>query len=199
MRNSLTKLFGNHLVNLDILPDDAVVIDAGACEGNLIKDIHERIGNPYIFALEPNKRNFESLLQTRPKDTIVLNVALVGEKEPKEMRFYEIHRFPEWGNVTGLYTNKKNTQYMVETINLKDLLDTVPLETIHYLKMDIEGSEWDVVNDMTEEHANRIQQISMEIHSNGMKIKSKLERLGYETYWMNGEKGQGELYAVRNI
>lgn len=196
MREKLTKLFGSHLVNLDLLTDDAVIIDAGACFGNFIRDIWKHVKNPYIIAIEPNKDNFEFLSRSLIK-VRTINAALVGAKEEKELSFYHIDGLSEWGNVTGLYLYKAHTSYMVKTINLKDLLDSVPRETIHYLKMDIEGSEWDVVNDMNEDTTKRIQQISMEIHSNGARIKAKLEDLGYKTYWGNSENGQGELYAVR--
>jgi FkbM family methyltransferase len=198
MRDSLTKLFGNHLVNLDMLPDDAVVIDAGACVGNFIKDIHEHVKQPFIFAIEPSKGNIPNLMElselrlTHAGLLLITEAALVGQKEPNEMEFREIKDRPEWGNVNGLYSNRGYNSYMVETINLKDLLYTIPLKTIHYLKMDIENSEWDVVNDMNEDTAKRIQQISMEIHGHQIKITKKLEDLGYKTLF---EKG--ELYAVK--
>lgn len=173
-----------------MLPDDAVIIDAGACVGNFIKDIHEHVKQPYIFAVEPNKNNTKKLRQLN--HLIIIEAALVGAKEKNKMKFYEIETFREWGNVTNLYTEKKHKSYMVATINLKKLLGVIPLKTIHYLKMDIEGSEWDVVNDMNEESAKRIEQMSMEIHSHHMKIIKKLEDLGYKTFY---EKG--ELYATR--
>ena len=190
MREKLTTLFGSHLINLDILPDAPIVIDAGACVGKCILEIQEHIKNPAVFAIEPNMNNAFKLRNI--EDIIVIEAALVGSKEPKEMRFYDINGLPEWGNVTGLYASKKHTEYMIETINLKNVLDTIPLETIHYLKMDIEGSEWDVVSDMNEDTAKRIEQISMEIHSHLDKITEKLEAIGYKIYF-----DKGELYGVK--
>lgn len=192
MKDKLTKLFGSHLVNLGMLPDDAVIVDVGACVGNFIKDIRKHIKRPHFYAIEPNRKNAEEL-RTRAigQSAVIKEVALVGEKEPNRMKFYDIKDLPEWGNVTNLYTSKTHTFYMVHTINLKTLLMRLPT-IIHYMKMDIEGSEWDVVNDMNEESAKRIQQLSMEIHINGVKIQKKLERLGYKTLLENGE-----LYGVK--
>lgn len=195
MREKLTKLFGSHLINLDMLPDkDAVIVDAGACVGNFIKDIKKHVKDPFVFAIEPSKGNIPKLRELNESvHLIMIKAALVGQKEPSEMVFAEIKDRPEWGNVTGLYGSRKSEKYKVETINLRDLLEAVPLKTIHYLKMDIEASEWDVVNDMNEESAERIQQISMEIHSHGAKIQKKLEDLGYKIFYE-----EGELYGVRN-
>ncbi len=191
MRDSLTKLFGSHLVNLDMLPDDAVIIDAGASVGDFIRDIRKRVKEPYIFAIEPNKNNALQLREI--EGIIVYEAALVGEKEGREILFREINGLHEWGNVNNLYSNRNAIQYYVETINLKDLLDTIPIEPIHYLKMDIEGSESDVINDMNEDTASKIQQISFEIHdASRFKLASRLQDIGYITLYENGE-----LYAVR--
>lgn len=193
MRDSLTKLFGSHLVNLSMLPDDAVVIDAGACVGNFIKDIQKHVKNPFVYAMEPSKSNLPELSKLIESGSILVGAfAFVGEKEPKEMQFREILDRPEWGNVNGLYAPRKSISYMVKTLNLEELMDVIPFETIHFLKMDIEGSEWDVVNDMNSESFERIQQISMEIHCHRMDITKKLEDIGYTTYYENGE-----LYGVR--
>ena len=191
MREKLIKLFGSHLINLDMLPDDAVIIDAGACVGNFIKDIEKHVKNPYVFAVEPNRENVKKLREEF-NHPIIIEAALVGEKEKEEMLFSEIKNLPEWGNVTGLYHNRGHTSYTVKTVNLKELLYIIPIKEIHYMKMDIEGSESDVVSDMNEETAERIEQISMEIHGNQIKITKKMEDLGYKTFFDNGE-----LYAVR--
>ncbi|MGR3301863.1 MAG: FkbM family methyltransferase [Candidatus Scalindua sp.] len=190
MKDSLTKLFGSHLIDLSILPDNPVIIDAGACVGHTVRHLQSHIKDPSIFAIEPNTANIKELKQI--EGIVVVEAALVAEKEPREMRFYEIERLPEWGNVTNLYTNKKHKSYLVETISLKALLATIPLETIHYLKMDIEGSEWDVVKDMDAETVERIEQLSMELHVHPIEITKRLELLGYKTF-----KEKGELYAVR--
>jgi len=192
MREKLTKLFGSHLVNLNLLPDDAIVIDAGACEGRFIEDIQARIKNPYIYAIEPSILNIKKLEESKYMKIQLIKAALVGAKEPKEMVFNHIEGKPEWGNVNNLYVNHSSTIYKVNTINLDALLDMIPKKTIHYLKMDIEGSEVDVVGDMNESTADRIEQISMEVHIHQIKMTKKLEAIGYKTFW-----NEGELYATR--
>ena len=196
MREKLTKLFGSHLINLDMLPDNPVIIDAGACQGNFIDDVKKHVTDQFVTAIEPNTQNFADLSK-KYKNMFLIKAVLVGSGEPKSMEFAEFQGLPEWGNVSGLYSNRKHKTYQVKTITIKEILDSPFYRVIHYLKMDIEGSEWGVVKDMTEETAGRIQQISMEIHTHGIDIRDKLESLGYQTYWENGENGQGELYAVR--
>jgi FkbM family methyltransferase len=50
------------------------------------------------------------------------------------------------------------------TITIKDILEKYNLERINFLKVDIEGFEYDVFNDLDEETLDRIDKISIEVH-----------------------------------
>ncbi len=187
------KMFGSHLVNIDLFPEQPMIIDAGACQGNFIDDMYKWSETPFFFAIEPSSTNAMVLHKKyQHNDIILIEAALVGSNEPKVMKFNEFEGLPEWGNVTGLYESRKHVTYEVETLDLKELLGMIPNETIHLLKMDIEGNEHGVVADMTRQQAKRIQQITMEVHSGLQAMQGKLEWLGYNAKFENGE-----LYAVR--
>jgi FkbM family methyltransferase len=193
---SLTKLFGSHYIDLEKMPKDAVIVDGGACIGNFINDIQEHIENPLIFAIEPNKQNIKVLKKKDYEQTLIIEAALVGSKFSSKglLPFNEFAGLPEWGNVNGLYKERKiSATYEVETIDIKELMGLLPTDTIDYLKMDIEGSEGDIIDDLTLEMAKKIKQMSMELHDiSHVRVAEKLEGLGYEPKWMNGE-----MYAAR--
>jgi FkbM family methyltransferase len=192
---SKIKTFGSHLVDFSIIPDDGVFIDAGACQGNFIDDLLRNVMSPYIFAIEPNKNNYKGLVEKyKYRRLDVFNVALVGSNELKKMTFADFTKvgLPEWGNVTGLYENRRPEYYKVDTMDIRELLAIIPTNTIHHLKMDIEGSEHGVIADLTEKEAKRIQQISMEVHSGLQQMEYHLINLGYNTQFK-----EGELYAIR--
>lgn len=192
----MIKTFGSHLVNFDLIPEDGVFIDAGACQGNFINEVMKHKTNPYIYAIEPNRKNYQ-LIEPRYRGYTrfhFFEVALVASYEPKKMRFADFTKvgLPEWGNVTGLYENRKPHYYDVYTMDITELLAIIPQGIIHHLKMDIEGSEHGVIADLTLDMAERIQQISMEVHSGLQEMEAQLRTYGYLTKF---EKG--ELYAVR--
>lgn len=196
MEMSEIKTFGSHIINTSMIPDEGgVFIDAGACEGNFINEIFKLTDHPHIFALEPNKHNFRLIEpKYRGYDRLYFfEVALVGSDEPKKMRFADFTKvgLPEWGNVTGLYENRMPYHYDVHTMDIKELLSIIPNGIIHHLKMDIEGCEHKVVNDLTVDDAKRIQQISMEVHNGLQGMLVHLEEIGYDAKFENGE-----LYAV---
>lgn len=192
MENNLTTLFGSHLVNLSLMPGNgSVIVDAGASTGAFIKDIRTRVRNPIIYAIEPDRDNIQKLVYLL--HIVLINSALVGKDRGKEITYYHKFGLPEWGNVNNLYPGRNGEKYPVKTINIDDLLFSIGRD-IDYLKMDIEGSEEEVVFDLTEETAKRIKQISMELHGiSHVKMSNKLERLGYKTIYKDGE-----MYAVYN-
>jgi FkbM family methyltransferase len=188
---SQIKTFGSHLVDFSIIPDGGVFIDAGACQGNFIKDIRANVKNPHIIAIEPNKKNFYDLVETKPSLSLLFQCALVGSGEPKRMKFAAFDHLPEWGNVSGLYESRKPYYYDVNTMTIRDVLNYSGKSIIHHLKMDIEGCEHKVIKDLTVEDAKRIQQISMEVHNGLQGMMEHLEGIGYHAKFENGE-----LYAT---
>jgi FkbM family methyltransferase len=179
------------------LKSGSVIVDAGASTGAFIRDIKARVSNPIIYAIEPNKKNFKELhnaFLTTKTTILFIEAALVGKSHKEPMTFYAKHGLPEWGNVNNLYPSRPGEQYDVTVISLERLLTILPGGKIDYLKMDIEGSEAEIVEDMTEETAKKIHQISMELHNvSHVKMALKLSRLGYHTIYKNGE-----LYAIYN-
>lgn len=190
------KTFGSHLVNMDMIPlENAVFVDVGACVGNFTADILKmKTIDPMIFALEPNRDNYMTFRETygQYKYMHTKEAALVGSKEPKTMLFAQFDGLPEWGNVSGLYTNRKHVNYEVQTITIREVLDQIEIDRpIHHLKMDIEGCEHGVIADLTTTDAKRIQQISLEVHNGLQGMLEHLTKIGYDTKFENGE-----LYAV---
>lgn len=190
--SKVTKTFGSHLVNLELFPEQPIIIDAGTCQCNFIDDIYKWTEDPYFIAIEPNRSNIQAIKERDDEKILLIEAALVGSTEPKVMNFDEFAGLPEWGNVTGLYKTRKHKTYKVETLDLRELLAFVPTHTIDLLKMDIEGCEHAVIQDMTKEQAKRIIQITMEVHNGLQGMLTKLEWLGYDAKFENGE-----LYAVR--
>jgi FkbM family methyltransferase len=191
---SKIKMFGSHIIDFSLIPDDGIFIDAGACQGNFIDDIKKNVKNSYIFAIEPNKENYRLLNEKNYGRVMLFKNALVGSEEPRHVEFWDFSDIglPEWGNVSELYGARKHKNYMVKTINIRELLAIIPPGPIHHLKMDIEGCEHKVIADLTEDDAKRIQQISLEVHNGLQQMEDRLKKLGYNTQFENGE-----LYGVR--
>ena len=166
------------------------IIDAGSNIGNFIEKIRSMNIHSIIFAIEACNTYIDILKQQSFKNVILIPKALVGLNSSKKLIFTEIKGLPEWGSATDINEIRKRTfgkkriQTLVETITLNDIIK----KDIDYLKMDIEGSETDVINTLTFEVAKKIKQISFEVHNNdGIKLEKILQKLGSSTFLKDSE------------
>jgi FkbM family methyltransferase len=175
------------MVDLTCLDSGCIIVDAGASTGAFIRDIKAKLANPIIYAIEPSKGNIIDLMKIL--GIAIVNAALVSKTRPTYMTFYAKTGLPEWGSVNTIHKSRKGIEYQVFTTTIDRILAMIPKDrNIDYLKMDIEGSEQEVVDDLTPETAKRILQISMELHEVAPKgMIQKLEKLGYEVTFRNGE------------
>lgn len=105
---------------------------------------------------EPEKQSFEMLLTSRPKD-INVNKFVTTKTEP--INFYSVAK-------SGLSTNNLDLlkqerigkpieiqRGLVETVSLDSLFNQLSAHTIHWLKIDVEGSENEVIESWGENSA----------------------------------------------
>jgi len=192
----------HHFVNLSNLNENSVIVDAGANVGNFIKAIREHLHCP-IFAIECSKQNLEFINDCHFEDVVIIEKALVGEHREVTLVEYSgelkadgTKRYNQWSNIYdyhGHLPGASQRKYSVETITIQDILSSVG--EIDYLKVDIEGSEYEVIESLSVEDAKKIKQLSMETHypEQNESLKSNLKALGFALE----EKLNNELYCWR--
>ena len=192
-----------HFINFELLPEDSIIIDGGVCVGEFVDRINQEVDtkNFKIIGFEPCKDNLRKL-EGRPEKlrAEISDKALVGEGDAETVTFYEFSGLEEWGNIMGEDLPRGfhrrapgSLEYEVQTTTLIKIFEEYNLPRIDYLKLDIEGPETSLVKTMSQETANKIFQISMEVHNgDGPQLKTILENLGYECIFE-----RGELYGAR--
>jgi len=136
-----------HWINVDLLPPNPIIVDGGACQGRFIDRIKTYRPNAIFIAVEPCRTNIDYLKTKykRDKNVILHTGALMGDTS-SPVKFTEYHGLVEWGNAFDLYTKSKRgrpEQYLVNPISLTDIVS--PYQQIDYIKLDIEGAEWEVL------------------------------------------------------
>ncbi len=162
------------MVDLRKLNKDSVVVDAGAYIGEFSDGLRRYI-DCRIISIEPTRTNIETL---KSKNTEVIEGALVGRNEPKEMTLYRFRK--DTGNTLYPIAREYPERYSVKTVTLDDIFKMC--KRVNFLKCDIEGAEKNLIKTMTQEDADRIDQISIEFHYSMQRpLLRRLRKLGYKT------------------
>ncbi len=178
------------------------VIDIGAHIG-LFTLAAFRSGAEKVYAFEPEEFNFELLCHNIKingyEDRV--NCIKLGVGTPGQAKLY-IH--PKNSGASSIYldADKALETSKFQTIDIISIHDVFKNYNINYcdiLKIDCEGSDRDILNELDEDLVTRIGQISVEIHDRSL-IKGFVEKLNK---WYDAEctnlrrRGGGNAWVFR--
>jgi FkbM family methyltransferase len=204
----------NHICDISRLNKDSVIIDAGCNVGLFVQRLRSIAGleSTQVVGIEPSLRNCEVIDSKGFSNFKLLNLALVGQT-PKnkekvimtefvgELKSDGTNRYHQWNNIYGNHRDKVSddvliNEYEVGTTTIQEIIDRfAPLGSIDFLKMDIEGAEYEVLENLTVSTAKQIKQISFEEHDDekNQEVKKTLRNLGFSVEQYPGK----EIYAWR--
>jgi len=169
----LTQIFKEVFVDRDyycVLPDRPIIIDAGANIGISTLFFKSQYPHAKIIAFEPDPKTFELLKRNVEENALkgveLHNVALGSNEEP--VAFYVRSDTPE-GDI-GASVIKQHVEYFHKCNTTKI---TVPCQMlskfihgpVDLLKLDVEGSEGKIIEDL-KENLRQIKNLIMEYHYN---------------------------------
>lgn len=174
------KKWGGHLINiggkkkdvygvytvLDCIPDNACVVSAGlGTDTNFEEDILNKYKNANIYAFDPTPKSIEFVKNVKHLDENErFHFFPYGiSKEDGRMRFYLPidNTAVSCSSIRNMYSSKKYIE--VETKSFESVLKLSSMNKIDILKLDIEGTEFAVIEDILNSGIE-ITQICLEIH-----------------------------------
>jgi FkbM family methyltransferase len=153
------EIFTQEIYKFNNSSSNPVIIDCGANIGLSTLYFAIAYPNSKVFAFEPDKAIF-NLLQKNINDNKLSHVSLYNEAvwtQDTELSFSNKGSEASQIDTTGQSATK------VKAIRLAKFL--AQFEKIDFLKMDIEGAEFDVVKDCTTE-LQKVQNFFLEYHGN---------------------------------
>ena len=145
-----------------IVRDEMVVVDIGAHIGIFAVACSSLCRNARVYSYEPERSNY-ALLEENARQNPALgiqpsNKAVTGTEGSGKLFLSE-------GNSSGhsILGNKSNFQE-VECTTLGDILASLPVDRINLLKIDCEGSEYEILFNTEKKVLQRIDRIVMETH-----------------------------------
>jgi FkbM family methyltransferase len=185
--------YGDLCKNIDT---SGTVIDAGANVG-FFTLYCKKHGSKRIYSIEPDPMPFFYLEKNYGFDPgiILLNKVLNDTEQPVS---FDICIGASVGSAISKYTNYENKQsVLVESVTINSILKIE--NRINLLKLDIEGAEFDVIEKLTANEFDKIDQMFIEFHSNPKVIESTLINNNYFVEYRNSTKEDtvGFIYAKK--
>lgn len=183
-----------------------IVVDLGANCGSF-SILASLNGAKKVIAVEPHPETIE-ILKENVKDFLqvkIVEAAVVRELEEKSQLETKLYICPD-PHGTGSHTatlkgNDDPLKYKhikVNAITLDEIIGIYDLDRIDFLKLDIEGAEYEIFENCT--RLDRIRQISMEWHYGPYQFTELLRFLiknGFRVAWFEGDKDRGKLQVIR--
>ena len=168
-----------------------VAVDIGANVGGFC--IYARNNFQKIYAFEPEAMNYAVLRSVKEHyqlDNVeIFNTAVYGKSNTElSLRSYSGNHSKEVTCAEFEHKEFSAIGQKCETISLADMMEALDLDRINYLKMDCEGSEYEILENFEDYH--KISLIALEIHGfYGKKRKlDLLKKLSKHYYFADTSK-----------
>jgi FkbM family methyltransferase len=142
-----------------------IVVDIGAYIGDFTVFAARAAKSGKVLAYEPLPANFKMLLENIKLNNLVnvtaFNYAVAGIHGERI-----IYYSPDDLGMTNLYKplGNKPSKLRVKYVTLKEIFDENNLERIDFLKMDCEGSEYEIFMNTPDEYLQKIGKLSLSFH-----------------------------------
>ena len=138
-----------------------IVVDIGANVGVFTR-YAKLNGASKIYCYEPEMDNFKCLKNNTSEECTLYNVAVSNKKGLKTLYIDSTEGGHSLVNSTVNNTKTGITQ-KIQAITLNDIMNEVP--QIDFLKVDTEGSEWDIFENSDRDKLSKIRNIVVEYHN----------------------------------
>lgn len=177
----------------------APILDIGAHKGFF--SLYVRALNPKVtvFAFEPESENFaamkENLKQNHVQGVVCKNLAVVGSENADgaygSRTLYlseDSHNhslFTPGGDSMILKNDSQNKTQTVQATSLERIFEKYHLEKVALIKMDCEGAEFEILENLSVEVAQKIDSFYIEYHEykenmKGAKLADLLRKFGFK-------------------
>jgi FkbM family methyltransferase len=156
---------------------EPIIFDCGANIGMATLFFKWLYPKSIIYSFEPDKRTFKllqrNIKQNKLKDVFLFNLALSNKN--RKIGFYSDPKNPGSLVMTAKENQINSIKTMVEAISLSDFFKKKKIKKIDFLKMDIEGSEEEVIEDLANNRQlNYVSKFCIEYHHHLPMMNSSL-------------------------
>jgi FkbM family methyltransferase len=183
--------------------NDSIIFDIGANEGFYTLKAREIAPKAKIVAIEPNPSAFlilkKNIKTNNLKDIFAINKAVTSKIGKVEFEIVKGHTSVSGLKVYQKY-RKKGQLYTIKvpSITLKAVCKLYGIRKIDLLKVDIEGSELEVLRS-NEKTLAITKKVVVEYHKNRKYVEELMVKNGFAVVAMERKKYCGDIYFLRKV
>tara|TARA_Y100000310_G_scaffold228121_1_gene230398 strand:- start:403 stop:1299 length:897 start_codon:yes stop_codon:yes gene_type:complete len=202
----------NQLMNY--IKDNSVVIDVGAHIGIFSILAAKIASNVRVYSYEPDKDNYNLLKENIRINNLESNIIPVQEGvcEKKGRRTLIISKESfAWHSMFSLVSkvshssfkksDKETKKINMKCVTLKNIFDNFKISKCHFLKMNCEGAEYEILFNTPPRYLKKIESMTIEYHANKdiKELIKFLENNGFVSVIEAPKFGNFSLLYVRNL
>jgi FkbM family methyltransferase len=169
--HSLEEIFLNEIYKISFSGQEPFIIDCGANIGLSVLYFKTHFPQSRVVAFEPDTLNF-SKLEKNCHENNLTNVTLFKQAIWTEDTVLDFSNDGSLSSKINTETNTSRTSTKVESRRLRSLL----AEPVSFLKLDIEGAEYEVLKDCAH-HLELVQNMFIEYHGSFSKMNELTETI----------------------
>jgi FkbM family methyltransferase len=172
-------------------------IDIGSSVG-LFTDLLLEKGSTKVYSVEINKTAIETFNSLHQNNDNVKLIEMAISDRIGELEFYEDPNNSLISSISNQHNGGLTKRATIQSITIDELFSREKIENISLLKMDIEGSEYNAFQSISDDNLKKINYMIVEFHNNfgGILRESILNRLDANgfTYEILQDDCVGEAY-----
>ncbi len=174
----------------------ALVIDVGAYIGDTVA-LFASYGARKIVAFEPHPELYQLAQKNIALNHLEERVVLRNEGVASQDGELNIREDSDRGASAGfgLHQSDRGRSVSIRLVSMRKILEE--FDQVEVLKMDCEGSEFEILDELSVGELKKIKVVGLEYHRNPAPIITKLESSGFDVKIISALKpDQGLLFAV---
>lgn len=206
--NTTDRLILNEIILYDVynlykkqvIKKEDIIVDIGAHIGVFSVLAAKMARNGKVYSFEPFKETYKILEKNKKinnlKNLLVFKKAISNKKE-KSILYFNNSDF----STNSLIKQDNMKEVLIECMRLEEVFKENSLKKIDFLKMDCEGSEYEILFNCSEDLLKKIKRLGLEYHDldekrNHRTLKEFLLKKGFKVKISKSSPRFGMIYAV---
>lgn len=181
--------------------NEDTIIDIGGHVGLFSMYASIKCKSGKIFTYEPIKENFQLMKENIQLNKLTnINIFNLGVSDKNGKKKIFLNK-----DSSGHSFYAKTDQWIeINTISLNDIFKTNNIEKCHFLKLDCEGAEFEILEGLNEQYFEKIEKLCLEYHifendsDKFQKLKRKLIKYNFSLNEKPITRNMGTLFAIKS-